>query len=198
MTKVEIESSELQQYVEIKWKVVWLESDIARLTTEVENKSKAVDEERVRRKKSEEKQKEMLTTIEDKDTEMNNLKEEYVDFELIKWNSDKWIEFEETKTAEINSKLDTIKTELWEELMWSHGKFLDNMSDELKLEYLENLKPADKEDFTNTPWGDDKTLKVKPWNDRLNILSDKKSDTWLSPREKIEYMTLSSQDESNL
>lgn len=69
------------------------------------------------------------------------------------------------------------------------------MPDDVKVEYLENLKTSKTEPFTNTTTGvnDEAIAQV---NSRFIELKNKKETGELAPSEKIEYLTLVSKQES--
>lgn len=195
MANVELSQSEYQKLLDDSTELRNSKREIERLTTDMVNKDKAVDEERSKRKKSDEKIKELEVTLETKDKELETVKTEYSDFEAIKEKATKWSEYEETKTTELKTKLDILTKEVWEETLEKHKRFIENMPDDLKVEYLENIKTAKPETFTNTTTGVNNEVIAKV-NSRFIELKNKK-ETWdLAPSEKIEYLTLVSKQES--
>ncbi len=167
MANVELSQSEYQKLLDDSTELRNSKREIEKLTLEMDNKNKAVEEERIKRKKSDEKIKELEVTWETKDKELETIKTEYADFEAIKEKATKWSEYEENKTTELQKKLTDLTSWIGEDVLEKHKKFIDNMSDDLKVEYLENLPK--KEDFTNNPkneWGDIKNEwleKAKAW-----------------------------------
>lgn len=195
MANVELSQSEYQKLLDDSTELRNSKREIEKLTLEMDNKNKAVEEERIKRKKSDEKIKELEVTLETKDKELETVKTEYADFEAIKEKATKWSEYEENKTTEIKTKLDTLTKEVWEEALEKHKKFIDSMPDDVKVEYLENLKTSKTEPFTNTTTGvnDEPIAQV---NSRFIELKNKKETGELAPSEKIEYLTLVSKQES--
>jgi hypothetical protein len=91
--------------------------------------------------------------------------------------------------------LETLNTEIWVEVLEKHSKFLESMSDDLKVEYLESIKGLEKkEGFENkTP-----AWEAPKQSTRLDELMNKKSSNSLAPSEKIELLTLQAKKESNV
>lgn len=176
-----------------------LQREVTKLETEVENREKALNEERWKRKTAQTKREEAEKLLTEKDEEIEKVKEEFADFDTIKENAEKWNTYNEEKTAWLTSKLEELTKELWEEVMEKNSKFIDSMNDEVKIEYLESLKgTSKKEDFSNKPWENTWT-DVPKIDERLSELKAKKETWWIasfSPSEKIEYLNLSSQSES--
>jgi len=197
MANVELTNSEYQTLLDWQAELRTTKKELDLLNIEVDNKNKAIEAERIKRKKAEETIVEMTWTLENKAKEIETIKTEYADFEAIKWNADKWISFEENKKVEINNNLEIIKKELWDELLNKHSKFLDNMPDDLKLEYLQDIKLSNIKPWFEVKTNDNWENKQEPnINDRLALLQNKNKETGLSPMEKIEFITLNSQQES--
>lgn len=112
MANVELSQSEYQKLLDDSTELRNSKREIEKLTLEMDNKNKAVEEERIKRKKSDEKIKELEVTLETKDKELETVKTEYADFEAIKEKATKWSEYEENKTTEIKTKLDTLTKEV--------------------------------------------------------------------------------------
>jgi chromosome segregation ATPase len=196
MANVELSQNEYQKLLDDSTELRSSRREIEKLTSEMENKNKAIEDERTKRKKLDESFKALEVTLEEKDKELETIKTEYADFEAIKEKADKWSEYEETKTTEIQTKLNELTSEVWEETLEKHKKFIETMSDDLKVEYLENLKQAKTpETFSNNPWEQWEKPQTPP-NNRLVELRTKKESWELSPSEKIEYLTLVSKSES--
>jgi len=195
MANVELSQSEYQVLLDAQSELKSVKKEVDSLTTEMENKNKALEVERERRKKAETKTEELTTALTEKDSEIEKTKSEFADFETLKEKATKFDEFQETKTNEIKTKLETLNTEIWKEVLEKHSKFLESMSDDLKVEYLESIKGTEKkEGFENkTP-----AWEAPKQNTRLDELMNKKSSNSLAPSEKIELLTLQAKKESNV
>lgn len=190
---MELSNSEYQALVNDQAELVQSRREVEKLKSENDSKEKAFQEEREKRKKETEKVWKLQKDLELKDWEISEIQTKYENFEEIEWNANKWTEYENKRIEETTSKLDTLKGELWEEALEKHSRFLESMSDDLKIEYLEWIKwtqKEDKPDFKDIPWTN---WEVNPdkQSSRLQEINDKKANWWqLSPLEKMERLNL--------
>jgi chromosome segregation ATPase len=112
MANVELSQNEYQKLLDDSTELRSSRREIEKLTSEMENKNKAIEDERTKRKKLDESFKALEVTLEEKDKELEAIKTEYADFEAIKEKADKWSEYEETKTTEIQTKLNELTSEV--------------------------------------------------------------------------------------
>ena len=197
MANVELSQSEYQALLDAQAEARQLKKEIAKTTELLENKTKAIDEERIKRKELSDKIAEYESNLANKDEEFNSFKEKYSNFDEIKEKAEKYEEMTLKQKEAFEKKLEKIKETLWEEVLEKHSKFIDNMSDDLKYEYLSELKwTMKKEDFKSIP-NDKKEEKNAPKIDeRFSELNKKKEKGELSPSEKIDFLTLMSKQES--
>jgi chromosome segregation ATPase len=112
MANVELSQSEYQKLLDDATELRSTRKELDGLKTEMENKNKAIEEERGQRKKLSEKIKELESTLDTKDKELEDVKTEYADFDVIKENAEKWKQYEESKNNEIQDKIKTLTNEV--------------------------------------------------------------------------------------
>jgi len=191
---MELSNSEYQALVNDQAELVQTKREVEKLKTEMDNKEKAFQDERDKRKKETERAGKLQKDLDLKNEEISEIQAKYENFEDIEANANKWTEYENKKVEETTSKLESLKWELWEEALEKHSRFLESMPDDLKIEYLEWIKGWQaKPDYGDIPKWDAVSPSAVPSEQasRLEELNNKKSN-WipLSPFEKMERVNL--------
>lgn len=199
MANVELSQNEYQALLDSQAQARQLKKDYDGLNEEFTNKGNAFQEERDKRKASNARIEELEALVWTKDNEFSEYKEKFAEFDNYKTKAEAFDTYNEKQKEKLAWKLDKLVTDLWEDVMEKHNKFIENMSDELKIEYLSDVKGSKKKwDFKWSP-NEDGDKKDAPKVDERLVELKKLKDSWnLWPSEKIEYLTLMSKQESKI
>lgn len=98
------------------------------------------------------------------------------------------------QSKETAEKLDTLKETIGEDVLSEHNMFLEDLSDDKKIAYLERLAGDKPKDFSSKPSEDG--VKKPESQSELDELRAKKKEGKLSPKEQVQYLTLLSKENS--
>ena len=191
MPMIEIDSTEYNTLKRASADLTVAEEKVTKLETTAENTKVALKTHR----DTEKDLKEQISTLEwEKTTSEKEAEKKYKDFDTIKENSEKWVAHDKETSEKRTANIEAMKTKLWKDFTDDDKDIIEWMNESKVEKYLTKMLPKDKKKKADLKSSDDKGKKDwKKTNERLTELTDKKTKNLLSPTEKLEFLTLSSQ-----
>ena len=191
MPMIEIDSTEYNTLKRASADLIVAEEKVTKLETTAENTKVALKTHR----DTEKDLKEQISTLEwEKTTSEKEVEKKYKDFDSIKENSEKWVAHDKETSEKRTANIEAMKTKLWKDFTDDDKDIIEWMNESKVEKYLTKMLPKEEKKKADLKSSDDKGKKDwKKTNERLTELTDKKTKNLLSPTEKLEFLTLSSQ-----